>query len=86
MRAKLLFKNYIKGLITKQQLVTELYKLQAIHKNIWFRLFKGDTGAYTVGELENLLSQPPNCYQSNQAYINECIQLGVSSNSIQVNY
>ncbi len=84
------FRKFIEGKITKEQL---LKKLNAFdnrmkrmfgtkgNRSIWFRLFKGNTGADDARTVESYLSNPNN---NNHKYFFECVELGVNELGMEV--
>lgn len=79
-----IFKKFYDGKATKEQLIKKLHgfdgrlKRQFSSKNnqaIWFRLFKGDTGATTIESLESLLNSKQG--EANRKYTMECIECGL---------
>lgn len=85
------FAKFLSGKITQQQLIGRLKgyngRLKRLFgsakgKSIWFRTFKGNTGAETIQEIENDLNLPPS--HGNRKYLLECLEIGVNELGIGV--
>jgi hypothetical protein len=85
------FAKFLSGKLNKEQLIKKLNGYDgrlkrlfgsAKQKSIWFRTFKGSTGAETIRELESELNLPPS--HGNYKYLMECLELGVNELGVGV--
>lgn len=87
------FEKFLSAKINQQQLIKKLNGFNgrlkrlfgaAGKKSIWFRTFKGNTGAESIRGIDNDLSLPPS--HGNREYMLECLELGVKELGIGVYY
>lgn len=50
-------------------------------KSFWFRFFEGDTGAWTVRDIENAVQTT-----NNKKYLQELIELSLENKSLKIYY
>lgn len=74
-----LFQSFLSGEIGKKELLFSLYDIEVelingknTKKELWFKFFKGDTGATTIRNLDNYIY----C-NTNDDYIRECMHLSI---------
>lgn len=84
---EVLFSSYLNGKINTSQLIHSLKKLESNEREagnykedegMWFRLFKNDTGATTINDLERLLR---NTTHPNYEFTRDCMEIGTSLGS-----
>lgn len=75
-----LFQSFLLGEIGKKELLFSLYDIEVelingknTKKGLWFKFFKGDTGATTIQNLGSYI----NC-TTNYKHIKECMQLSIN--------
>jgi hypothetical protein len=85
------FAKFLSGKLNKEQLLKKLNGYNgrvkrlfgsANQKSIWFRTFKGHTGAYGIQTIENELNLHPS--HNNHKYFMECLELGVNELGVGV--
>ena len=86
-------KKFLKKEITQEQFIKKLYTFDKVlkrlfgtkgNKQIWFRTFKGNTGAMWISEIERDLNTLPNCYQRNCEFLLSSLELGVNELGMEV--
>jgi len=83
------FNSFLKGETKEADLITTLSAIELnlkqgvrTEKQLWFKFFKGDTGATTVREIHSDLHSSVNCN-----YIKERMQLAIeNSKGLQIYY
>ena len=74
----------------KDELISNLCQIQSHYRSwrgilgtdrhIWFRFFKGDTGAWTINDIMHDLKD------SNRTFLLECMQICVDKKEVEVYY
>lgn len=80
-RVLLLFQSFLAGEISKVELIYDLCDIESelingrkTLKSLWFKFFKGDTGATTIHNIDRNIYCP-----TNDKYIRECMQLSIDN-------